>query len=165
VVYGVQWLPAVLPMRILAIFGLFMSLVALNGYLFQGMGVPSIAFKLGILRLAIIAALLAPMIRWNGIAGAAYAVTFGIFVHWLTGTFFLRKHLSVRPAQLWSAIRRPLLTTILMAMPVGALLRFVPASPAILLCAAALVGLTVYAALNWTAFRAIGREFHQLGSR
>lgn len=165
VVYGAQWLPAVLPMRILAIFGLFMSLVALNGYLFQGMGVPSIAFKLGILRLALIAALLAPMIRWYGIAGAGYAVTIGIFVHWITGTFFLHRHLSVLPAQLWSAIRRPMLTTLVMALPVGALIRLVPASPAILLCAAALVGVIVYAALNWSVFRALAKEFHQLGSR
>lgn len=162
VVYGEMWLPAVEPVRLLAVFGLFMSLVALSGYLFQGMGVPSVAFKLGILRLTIIAILLVPMIRQYGISGAAITVTIGIVVQWLLGLYFLRKLVAVSALEMWHAVRRPFASTLAMAVVVGSLSAAIDGSTAMGLAALVLAGVGTYVALSWSFLGALRKELTQL---
>lgn len=158
VVYGARWLPAVEPLRLLAVFGLFMSLVALSGYLFQGMGVPSVAFKLGVLRLTIIAILLVPMIQRYGISGAAVSVSIGIVAQWLAGLYFLRKLVTVSLSDMWHAVSRPLATTLAMAVVVGTLSAAIEGSTAAGLIALVSTGAVTYAALNWSVVGALRKE-------
>jgi O-antigen/teichoic acid export membrane protein len=149
VVYGERWLSAVPPLQITAVFGLFMSLVALNGYLFQGIAVPSVAFKLASLRLAIIVVLLIPMMRAHGLVGAALTVTFAIAVQWLAGLYFLRRHVSVTVPQLLRSVWRPAWTSFAMGLSVFALSEVIAVQTAIGLLVAVAVGVVVYALLNW----------------
>ncbi len=53
VVYGEKWLAAAVPLQVLAFVGLPRALLIFNGYLFEGIGQPKVAFHLGLLRLAI----------------------------------------------------------------------------------------------------------------
>ena len=54
VLFGARWLEAVQPLQILAAFGLVRALASFAGYLFEGMGLPRVAFVLGLLRLAVL---------------------------------------------------------------------------------------------------------------
>jgi O-antigen/teichoic acid export membrane protein len=149
VVYGDRWLPAAAPLQITAVFGLFMSLVALNGYLFQGIAVPSIAFKLASLRLAIIAVLLIPMMEQHGLVGAAWTVTFAIAVQWLAGLYFLRRHVAVTVSQLLRFVWRPVWTSLTMGLAVFALSEVISVRTAVGLLVSSATGLFIYAFLNW----------------
>ena len=85
IVYGEKWLPAVVPLQILAVFGLFRALAAFSGYLFEGMGLPRIAFQMGLMRLVVIAPLIIPLTKSHGLLGAAVTVTIGMAVQGLAG--------------------------------------------------------------------------------
>lgn len=76
-----NWLPMVVPMQILAIWGLIRAISACNGTLFQACGKPQIETKLQLFRFLIMLLLIFPfMARW-GTSGAALAVLFaGLFI-------------------------------------------------------------------------------------
>lgn len=146
VVYGEKWLPAAVPLKILVVFGLFRALAAFNGYLFEGIRLPGIAFQLGILRLLVIAPLIVPVTREFGLAGAALTVTGGIAVQWGVGLVFLRRHLGVKLRQLAAHMTGPLWTSLAMAATAwGSMLlwdgRTIPGLIATVLCSAAVYGL------------------------
>jgi PST family polysaccharide transporter/lipopolysaccharide exporter len=67
VVYGAKWLPAVVPLQILAVFGLMRALAAFSGYMFEGIGEPKVAFQLGLMRLALIAPVIVPVTKAFGL--------------------------------------------------------------------------------------------------
>jgi lipopolysaccharide exporter len=113
-VYGEKWLPAAVPMQILAVFGLLRSLAAFAGYLFEGVGKPQLSMIMGVVRLAVIAPLIIPATMRYGLLGAAVTVTLGMLVQWLLGLWFLRKHVGVTLLQLARAVWRPVWTTALM---------------------------------------------------
>jgi len=113
-VYGEKWLPAAVPMQILAVFGLLRSLAAFAGYLFEGVGKPQLSMIMGVVRLAVIAPLIVPATMKYGLQGAAVTVTLGMFVQWLLGVWYLRKHVGVTPPQLARAVWRPVWTTAVM---------------------------------------------------
>ena len=76
-----SWLPMVIPMQILALWGLIRAISASNGTLFQAYGKPQIETKLQLFRFLIMVLLIFPfMARWNT-SGAALAVFFaGFFI-------------------------------------------------------------------------------------
>jgi hypothetical protein len=69
---------------------------------------------MGVVRLAVIAPLIVPATMKYGLPGAAVTVTLGMFVQWLLGVWFLRKHVGVTPPQLARAVWRPVWTTAVM---------------------------------------------------
>lgn len=148
VVYGEKWMAAALPLQILTVFGLLRALLSFDGYLFEGMGMPRIAFQLGLLRLAVIAPLIVPAVKAYGLNGAAAVVAFGGAVQWLAGLVYLRMHLAVGFRQVAAAIARPLWTSLLMGAGVyGAALAVNPRTlPSLLLIV--LVGAAIFVALN-----------------
>jgi lipopolysaccharide exporter len=122
-VYGEKWLPAVVPLQVLAIFGLLRALAAFAGYMFEGIGKPQLSMYMGIVRLAIIAPIIVPATLEYGLFGAAVTVTLGMFAQWLLGLYYLRKHVGVTLGQLARAMWRPVWTTAVMtAIAVGATL-------------------------------------------
>lgn len=157
-VLGEVWIEAVLPLQILAIFGLVRSLAALAGYLFEGMGLPRIAFKLGLLRLAVLLPLLLPMIDMFGLAGAAAAVTAGIASQWLSGLYYLHRYLAVGVLQLAIAMWRPLWTSAAMAFAVLGSMRILDASSIVRLSAVVVVGITVFGLLNVRVIREMTKQ-------
>lgn len=158
VVYGGKWTAAAVPLQILAVFGLVRALAAFNGYLFEGMGVPKVAFQLGIWRLLVILPLIIPMIERFGLAGAAVTVTAGIAVQWLVGLLYLRRLAGITLREIAAAIWRPLWMTILMAASVAAVTTYVDPGTVIGLAVAIATGVLIYAILSLPILRAIKRE-------
>jgi O-antigen/teichoic acid export membrane protein len=77
---GEKWLPMVPSMQVLVFCGLFRSIGATMGPVFQAVGRPDILTKLAFARLAIIVALIYPLsIKW-GIAGTSSAVLISSFI-------------------------------------------------------------------------------------
>ncbi len=122
-VYGERWLPAALPMQVLAIFGLLRALAAFAGYMFEGIGKPQLSMYMGVVRLAVIAPIIVPATLKYGLLGAAVTVTLGMLAQWLLGLWYLRKYVGVRFVELGRAMWRPLWTTAAMTgIAVGATL-------------------------------------------
>lgn len=69
-----RWLPMVLPMQILAFWGLIRSIGATTGPVFHGLGRPDIVTRLTILKVVILAVLIYPLTLLWGLAGTATAV-------------------------------------------------------------------------------------------
>ena len=158
VVYGERWLPAVAPVQVLAAFGLVRALASFNGYLFEGMGRPGVAFQLGVLRLLVIVPLIIWLTGRSGLSGAAIAVLVGISVQWLAGLGYLRRILGISPLRVAAAMGRPLATTAVMATAMVLLdlvfeLRNLPG----LVCAVA-TGLAVYISLNLRMLQTLRKE-------
>lgn len=95
VVYGETWEQAIIPLQVLAAFGLMRALASFNGYLFEGIGKPNVAFRLALLRLSIIVPLIIPMISSHGLLGAAITVTAGIAAQWLAGLAYLSRFTGI----------------------------------------------------------------------
>lgn len=158
VIYGEKWLPAVLPLQILAVFGLTHSLVTFNGYLFEGIGLPKIAFQLGLIRLLVVAPLIVPMTLWFGLIGAAVTVTFAMSVQWLAGLYFLHRHLGISLSQIAATSSRACWTTAAMALLVFALMQFVPHDTLAGFAAIVATGMSAYSMLNFSFLRDLKSE-------
>lgn len=107
VVYGEIWEQAIVPLQVLAVFGLVRALASFNGYLFEGIGRPDIALRLALLRLAAIVPLIIPMANAYGLLGAAVTVTIGIAVQWLAGLVYLSRTVHVGVADLFLVMVKP----------------------------------------------------------
>lgn len=158
VVYGDRWLAAALPLQILAIFGLVRALAAFNGYLFEGMGVPKVAFQLGLWRLLVILPLIIPMIHRFGLVGAAMTVTAGIAAQWLAGLFYLRRLVGIELRQFAGAVWRPLWMTMVMAAAVLVVTMLVDPATVSGLVMAIAAGVLIYGMLSFPILLALKRE-------
>ena len=82
-----KWAPAIVPMQILAIYGLIRSIAANMGIIFQSGGKPQWLSSIALWRLITMTALLYPAIRWGGLIGvcvlsvAVAVVDFAISAH------------------------------------------------------------------------------------
>jgi O-antigen/teichoic acid export membrane protein len=90
VVLGEKWMPAVVPIQILSIFGLSSSIVANNGSLRNSLGRPDIAVKLTLLRIAIFIIIFYPLTAHKGIAGMCLAVLISAVIPH-TGSFVINQ--------------------------------------------------------------------------
>jgi len=71
---GEKWMPMVLAVQVLCIFGLTRSFGATTGPIFQGVGKPSILTKLAAIQLVMLAAIIYPLTDKFGIFGTAISV-------------------------------------------------------------------------------------------
>ena len=149
VVYGAKWVGAVLPLQVLSVFGIFRALLSFNGYLFEGIGQPKVAFHLAVWRLAILAPIMIPLVREFGPIGAAWAVTLGALVHWAGGFVYLKRHLAVSVKDFFVQVWRPVWTSAVMGAAVfGVRFLVEPRSWSGLLALVA-VGVAVFGVLNF----------------
>jgi len=72
--FGTQWLPMVLAMQIMAVYGASRSFGATFGSLFQAVGRPDLGTKLQVLNVALLAVLIYPLTDRFGMEGTALAV-------------------------------------------------------------------------------------------
>lgn len=158
IVYGEKWLPAATPLQLLAIFGWFRSVAAFNGYLFEGMGRPEIAFQLGVIRLAVIAPAIVPATYAWGLAGAGVVVIAGMLAQWLGGLYFLRRELQIGPSSVLRLIAQPLATSLCMGALAWAIAGVWTAGTASSLALAVVGGGLTYAALNLKTLLQLTRE-------
>ena len=153
-----KWLPAVQPLQVFSVFGLFRALMLFNGYLFEGVGQPGIAFRLALLRLAIIVPLIYPAMKTFGLAGAALVVTISAAAQWIAGLFYLRRHLDTRVLQVLANIWRPIWSAVVMAGAVFATGFGTAGWNAFSLVAMVAAGVVVYVAINWRPLMELRRE-------
>ena len=103
-VFGEKWFLSVAPLQILIVFGFIRSLTSINGYLFEGIGKPKIAFKISLLRLAILIPLIVPITKSPGLDGVALLITVAIAVQWIISLFVLKKHIYTSLKDIAAAI-------------------------------------------------------------
>ncbi len=161
VVYGAKWLPAAVPLQILAVFGLLRALAGFSGYLFEGIGKPGIAFKLAAVRLAIVAPLIVPVTIKYGLVGAAATVTLGMAAYWVVSLFALHATIGVSAMQVFRSVQRSVWTTAAMAGAI-VLLRYLWPSHSLLALATAIgVGVAIYGALNFRVITEAAKTFRK----
>jgi O-antigen/teichoic acid export membrane protein len=78
--FGPRWDAATPVVRILAGGGVALALSMLGNAFFLGLGKPRLASHVSVLRLVLLAGLLYPAVQWNGLTGAATAVTVAAIV-------------------------------------------------------------------------------------
>lgn len=157
-IYGPKWVPAARGLQILAVFGLLRALASFTGYLFEGIGMPRIAFQIGTLRLLSVAPLIVPMVFWLGLEGAAITATIGVTVQWLVGVSFLSRKLTLSLSELMKTLWRPLWTSLVMGACVVTMELLVQPVSMLGLVALVTTGATVYVALNVRTLRALRHE-------
>jgi PST family polysaccharide transporter/lipopolysaccharide exporter len=128
VVYGEKWLLAAVPLQLLAMFGLFRSLAAFTGYLFEGIGQPKVAFTMAGVRLAVLLPLIVPAALNYGLAGVAILVTAGMAAQWIVGLFYLHKRLDIGFGKILRKMWQPVWTSACMGLAAWGMMHFVDAN-------------------------------------
>jgi lipopolysaccharide exporter len=147
VLYGERWEPAVLPLQILAVFGLCRALWMLNGYLYNAIGKPQIDFSTSLVRLVVMAAALYPLTMRFGLPGAALAVTVPMVLQAAAGVYLSRRFIQAPVA----LALRPLLA----ASGQGAILALVLLAGKMVVGPDPRIGLAVLAALAGAVYLAL----------
>jgi PST family polysaccharide transporter len=128
VVYGEKWLLAAVPLQLLAMFGLFRSLAAFTGLLFEGIGQPKVAFTMAGVRLAVLLPLIVPAALYYGLAGVAILVTAGMAAQWIVGLFYLHKRLDIGFGKILRKLWQPVWTSACMGLAAWGMMLFVDAN-------------------------------------
>jgi O-antigen/teichoic acid export membrane protein len=128
VVYGEKWLSAAVPLQLLAGFGLFRSMAAFTGYLFEGIGQPKVAFTMAGVRLAVLLPLIVPAAMYYGLAGVAITVTAGMAAQWIVGLFYLHKRLDIGFGKILRTMWQPVWTAAVMGLAVFGMMFVVDAN-------------------------------------
>jgi O-antigen/teichoic acid export membrane protein len=75
---GSSWVPAIVPMQVMALAGFFRAVSASGGAVFQGISRPDLDFKMNLIRSVAIVVTIWPLSQKFGITGAAISITIGI---------------------------------------------------------------------------------------
>lgn len=116
VLYGEKWLPATVPVQILAAFGCLRAVSGIAGYLYNGIGKPSIPFYLVAGKFVAIALIIYPMTLWYGLAGAAMAVTIPAVAEFFVGLYMLERILRISVWGRMLDLAKPVALSIVMAL-------------------------------------------------
>lgn len=97
-----QWTPAIVPIQILAIYGLIRSVAATMGIIFQSGGKPQWLSAIALWRLITMTVLLYPAIRWGGLIGVCVLSVAVAVVDFVISAHLVDK---VMPARLTTYLR------------------------------------------------------------
>jgi PST family polysaccharide transporter/lipopolysaccharide exporter len=146
---GSDWVPMITTMRILAGYGLLLSVTATFGPIWKARGRPDIGTKLGALRVVILALAIVPVTNAFGIEGTAALVT-GVYLFPMfpLDTVFLVRSLETTYARFARELVYPLTASVAMGAVVelarrGLTLGWLPLKFAVLVA----LGVVVYAGL------------------
>lgn len=147
-----KWAPAIVPMQILAIYGLIRSIAATMGIIFQSGGKPQWLSSIALWRLVTMAALLYPAIRWGGLIGVCVLSAVVAMVDFVISATMVNKIVQARMAT-YVRLLTPLFVYSLVAAAIGygaeqVLLSLGVWAVAALVIAGAVV-LAVYGLLAW----------------
>jgi PST family polysaccharide transporter/lipopolysaccharide exporter len=157
VVFGDKWSESIAPLQILVIFGILRSLSAINGYLFEGIGKPKLAFQLAFLRMIILVILIVPTAKSYGLEGIALLITLGIGIQWIMGLFLLRSNIGATINDIALAIYPALWRSGLMGALVFTVGQYTESSQLINLIISVVVGILTYGTLTARTLIKIGR--------
>ncbi|MER2598975.1 MAG: lipopolysaccharide biosynthesis protein [Caldilineales bacterium] len=154
-VYAVMndhWSPAILPMQILAVYGVIRALASSMGSVFQAAGKPQWLAGIALWRFLTMAALLYPATRWGGVVGVSWLSAGVAVVDFALSAYLANRILQARAAT-YATITLPLLLCAVLAGALGfglnrALLAAGLWDVAALLAGGLLMGL-LYALLIW----------------
>lgn len=113
--YGTTWAPAIVPLQLLAFYGLIRSLAANMGSIYRAMGKPEWLTYIAIWRLATMLLLLYPAVLWGGIIGVSI-LSVAVAVVDFAISAILANRLVATP---WRAYARLLLPTVAAALIAG----------------------------------------------
>jgi len=87
VIFGAKWLAATWALRVLCVFMLLRTIGANVGPFVYGLGRPDLALKTSLVKLALLAVIIYPLVKYYGIVGAAVATTVPSFFStmWVVG--------------------------------------------------------------------------------
>lgn len=148
VLLGSSWLPIVVPVQILCVFGLLRAIASTTGPLFQGVGRPDIITKLNLVKLLVISALIVPLTRRYGIVGASLAVTIPMVAEQFFAWFICARILKGRVRQIGAALAPSFAGTLVMM----AILFLLARSPIVKTNVFSLAGLIGIGAVSYGLF-------------
>jgi lipopolysaccharide exporter len=148
VVYGERWLPALIPLQILIIFGSLRAFAAVNGYVFNGIGKPNYDFWTGLIRLLMLSILIFPSTIWFGIEGTAIAVTISMIFQLVTGNYFLGRLINVKIYEVIRLIVKPFISGLIMAIIITWLKSNISQNEVVKLVSSVGIGGLIYLLLN-----------------
>lgn len=148
VVYGPKWSPAVLPLQILVLFGLLRSMTSINGYFFEGIGLPKLSMYAGLFRLACLLPIIVPMTMKFGLAGAAIAVTATMAIQWLVFLYYMARQIGVTIRQTALALADPFWKSCMMGAAVYGLSLHIDSMTIAGLASVVVSGVAFYLLLN-----------------
>ncbi len=148
--YGAAWAPAIIPLQLLALYGLIRSLAANMGSIYRAMGKPQWLTYIAIWRLATMLILLYPAVKWGGIVGVSL-LSVAVAIVDIVISVVLAGRLVEAP---WHAYARMLLPTLAIASVAGLAAQWLyPHVPlvktALRLVIAGGVMVVLYAGLAW----------------
>jgi O-antigen/teichoic acid export membrane protein len=94
-VYGQKWLPAANALQLLALFGVIRSIVALIGYLINGIGKPKTNFKIACIRGLVVIAIIYPLTAQWELVGTCLAITIAITIQLILCMIKLREFIGL----------------------------------------------------------------------
>jgi PST family polysaccharide transporter/lipopolysaccharide exporter len=114
--FGSEWMPMVLPMQILAVYGFLRALGQTFGPVWKALDRPDIITKLSSIRVVLMAILIWPLTEAYGIAGTAATVTLiSIFPMVPLDIYVTVKMLELRSVEVYREIALPTVASVLMA--------------------------------------------------
>ena len=147
-----KWAPAIVPMQILAIYGLIRSIAANMGIIFQSGGKPQWLSSIALWRLITMTALLYPAIRWGGLIGVCVLSVAVAVVDFAISAHMVDKIVRGRPAT-YVRLLTPLFVYSLVAAGIGygaeQVLLSLNIWPVAALVIAGVVVVAVYGLLLW----------------
>lgn len=167
-VLGEKWAPAIVPMQILAIYGLIRAVAANMGTIFQAGGKPQWLSGIATWRLITMAVLLYPAIRWEGVVGVCLLSTAVAIVDFFISAHLVNRILETR-LEVYGRLLGPTCVYALLAGGLGYLTERLILSLGVWDVAALMGGgvilITVYATLTWWRDKEIRTEGRQLVTR
>ena len=112
-VFGTQWQSAIPAVKILALYGLTLSVSSVTGPAFQALGKPNVLLYTSINHHIILIALLI-LLRNHGVTGICYAVLIPVIVSSGIAFVLIGKYLNIRLKELFKAMSMPVALSILM---------------------------------------------------
>lgn len=125
---GEKWQPVILPLRILAVAGLFRSLASTGGALFNAIGKPRIDFSLNVVRLTVIVITIYPLTLLWQIPGTSLSVLLGIAAACLVWWRASVRETGISRAAFAAVLLPPAVATCLMGAVMTIFLRAVASS-------------------------------------
>ena len=117
---GIKWIPIILPVKILCIFGFFRSIYSTISPVFYGIGRPDIEFKVTCLNLTVLAIVLYPLTAKMGIVGTsiAFSLMSVVCVIVMTAIVYKLIQLQSEKVKFFKVLFFPLAGTVLMSLSI-----------------------------------------------
>lgn len=155
-VLGEEWVPMILTLQLVSVYGLLFSLAATLGPVWNALGRPDIGVKIGVVRLAVIAVLIYPLTLRYGIAGTAVVVVIAYLFPTLPIDIYLgTKLIGATVREFLAELAYPLAASLSMGAVVWGVQQALPADEHLLTLlvsihvGAAVYVLAVFALITW----------------